>query len=62
MPELKIKCPYCNRITGTGFTLGEGAEFDANLYRNNRSQCKNQNCGKMITWDGEDVVNREDFA
>ena len=28
MPELKIKCPHCDMITGTGMGLGEGTKFN----------------------------------
>ena len=59
MPELKIKCPHCGEITGTRISLGEGAKFVPENYRRNQSKC--QHCGRMITWDGEDVVNKEEF-
>lgn len=60
MPELKIRCPYCNSIIGTGISLGKGTKFNPNSFRQNSTQCPN--CGKFVTWNGIDVINKEDFG
>lgn len=60
MPELKIKCPHCDKITGTGFAMGGGTKFNPDNYQHNQSQCTN--CKRMVTWNGIDVINKEDFA
>ena len=60
MPELKIKCPHCDMITGTGMGLGEGSKFNPNMFQDNQTHCKT--CGRMVSWDGKDVINKEDFA
>ena len=59
MPELKIKCPYCNSIIGTGIALGEGAKFRPHSFRRNATRCPN--CKRSVIWNGEDVVNTGDF-
>ena len=56
MPELKIKCPYCDKITGTGMRLGEGTKFNPDMYQDNQTRCKN--CERMVTWNGKDVINK----
>ena len=60
MPALKIKCPSCNKITGTGIALGENTIFRAENFRSNSTQC--MNCGQMVSWNGEDVINKDEFA
>ena len=60
MPELKVKCPHCGKITGTRIALGAGAKFNPDMYQRNQTKC--QHCKRMITWDGKDVINKEDFA
>lgn len=53
MPELKIKCPKCKKITGTKMSMGLQS-FCSTVLRDNRVNC--ENCGTMITWNKEDVL------
>lgn len=53
MPELLIKCPKCSRISGTGISMDHSSFYSSTLM-NNKINCKN--CGKIITWNKEDVL------
>jgi endogenous inhibitor of DNA gyrase (YacG/DUF329 family) len=60
MPELKIKCPNCNSIIGTGIALGAGTKFRPENFQQNLTQCPN--CGRSVVWNGIDVINKEEFG
>ena len=53
MPELKIKCPKCGHVTGTGISMDKKS-FETSTLLNNTGKC--QKCGKMITWSKKDVL------
>ena len=53
MPELLIKCPKCGRITGTEISMNFSS-FSSSTLMNNSVNCKN--CGKIVTWNKEDVL------
>ena len=60
MPELKIRCPQCNSVIGTGIALGKGTKFNPDNFRQNSTGCPN--CGYGVLWNGVDVINKEDFG
>ena len=66
MPELKVRCPYCKRTTGTGILFISVARAHASKkfvpenYPRKSTQCKK--CGQSVTWDGKDIVNKDEFG
>ena len=53
MGELKIKCPNCGSIIGTGFSMDKQS-FESSTLANNSVNCPV--CGSMVTWNKEDVI------
>lgn len=60
MPELKVECPYCGEKTGTGKAVESEKFLRAIRIQGARTDC--ENCGKAITWNKGDVVNKDDLA
>ncbi|MFW5891471.1 MAG: hypothetical protein ACOCRX_03455 [Candidatus Woesearchaeota archaeon] len=52
--ELKVKCPECEKKVGVGISIDKNS-FESSSFKNNKTKCGN--CGEMITWSKEDVVN-----
>lgn len=53
MGELKLECPKCHYIMGTGFSM-DIKSFKSSSSINNKSKCPN--CGSMVPWDKENVL------
>ena len=53
MPELRVRCPDCNAITGTGIVM-DAKSFLTSTLRNNSSQCSK--CGTRVVWDKKNVI------
>jgi ssDNA-binding Zn-finger/Zn-ribbon topoisomerase 1 len=58
MPELKVRCPECDSIIGTGETVEKG-EFKEEEFPQTVQECPH--CGHFIIWSGDTVVNNEEL-
>jgi endogenous inhibitor of DNA gyrase (YacG/DUF329 family) len=53
MGELKLECPKCHKIIGTGISM-DLESFKTSSLRSNSSNCPK--CGSLVTWDKENVL------
>ena len=53
MSELRVRCPNCKNITGTGIWM-DAKSFLTSRLVNNSSQCTK--CGMKVVWDKKNVI------
>ena len=53
MGELKLECPKCHNIMGTGLSM-DLESFKSSSLIGNKSKCPK--CGSMVTWEKENVL------